>query len=64
MLDSKETCELQAITGQINWITTQTKPDLVYDACEISTSVKNAKVEDVMQANKVVRKAKSNTVRL
>ena len=37
---------------------------MAYDACEISTSVKNATVEDVMQANKVVRKAKSNTVRL
>ena len=37
---------------------------MAYDACEINTSVKNATVEDVMQANKVVRKAKSNTVRL
>ena len=39
-------------------------PDLVYDACEISTSVKNVTVEDVTQANKVIRKAKSHTVRL
>ena len=64
VLDSHEKRELKAIAGQINWIATQTKPDLAYDACEISTSVKNATVEDVIQANKVVRKAKSNTVRL
>ena len=64
VLDSQEKRELKAIAGQINWISTQTRPDLAYDACEISTSVKNATVEDVMQANKVVRKAKSNTVRL
>ena len=64
MLDSQEKCELKAIAGKINWIATQTRPDLAYGACEISTSVKNATVEDVMQANKVVRKAKSNTVRL
>ena len=56
--------ELKANAGQINWIATQMRPDLAHDACEISTSVKNATVEDVMQANKVIRKAKSNTVRL
>ena len=64
VLDSKEKRELKAIAGQIDWIATQTRPDSAYDACEISTSAKNATVEDVMQANKVIRKAKSNTVRL
>ena len=64
MLDSKEKRELRAVTGQINWIATQTRPDLVYDTCDISISVKNATVENIMQANKVIRKAKSNTVRL
>ena len=49
---------------QINWIATQTRPDLAHDTCEISTSVKNATVEDVMQANKVIKKAKSDKVRL
>ena len=37
---------------------------MAYDACEISACVKNATVEDVMQANKVIRKAKSNAVSL
>ena len=64
VLDSKGKRELNAIAGQINRIATQTRPDLVYDACEISTSVENATVEDVMQANEVIRKAKSNTVGL
>ena len=64
MLDSQEKRELKAVAGQINWVITQTRPNWAYDACEISTSVKNATVEDVIQANKVVRKAKSNTVRL
>ena len=64
VLDSQEKRELKAIAGQINWIATQTRPDLASDTCETSTSVKNATVEDVMHANKVVRKAKSYTVRL
>ena len=64
VLGGKEKRELKAIAGQINWIATQTRPDLTYDASEISTSVKNATIEDVMQANKVIRKANSNTVRL
>ena len=63
VLDSQKKRELKAIAGQINWIATQTRPNLAYDGCEISTSVKNSTVEDVTQANKVVRKAKSNTVR-
>ena len=63
ILDSNEKQESKAITGPTNWIATQTRPDLAYDACEMSTFVKNATVEDVMQANKVIGKAKSNTVR-
>ena len=34
VLDSQEKRELKAIAGQINLITTQARPDLVYDACE------------------------------
>ena len=48
VLDSQEKRELKATTGQINWIATQTRPDMAYDACKISTSVKNATMEDVM----------------
>ena len=52
VLDSKEKQELKAIARQIDWIATQTRPDLAYIECEIGTSVKNSTVEDAMQANK------------
>ena len=42
--NSKEKWELKANAGQINWIASQTRPDLAYDTCEISTSVDNATV--------------------
>ena len=37
VLDSQEKGELKAIAGQINWIATQTRPDLAYDACETAS---------------------------
>ena len=62
VLDSKERRELEAIAGQINEIATQKRPDLAHDACKISTSVKSATV--IMQADKVIRKARADNVRL
>ena len=52
VLDSREKRELKAVAGQINRIATQTRSDLAYDACEISTSVKNATIKDVINVSK------------
>lgn len=54
--------ELRSVIGKLNWLATQTRPDLSYDVCELSTSQKNATVELLMKTNKVIKKAKYNDV--
>ena len=56
-LSDSEKKEFRAIVGQLNWICTQTRPDLSYDVCELSSRFNTAKVDDALRANKVIKKA-------
>ena len=40
----------------------QTRPNLAFDLCDLSSRVKNATVRDLFQANKVLAKAKAESV--
>jgi hypothetical protein len=53
---------LRSVIGKLSWLATQTRPDLSYDVCELSTNLKNGTVELLMKANKVIKKAKYNKV--
>ena len=61
-LTDEEGQQFQATAGQLNWTSTQTGPDIGYQACEISTSVKNATIHDFKTANKYTRKLKNSEV--
>ena len=61
-LNEKEIKSLRSICGQLNWIATQTRPDLSFDVCELSCSIKDAKICDLKNAVKTIRKAKSERV--
>ena len=37
-LNMKEKRDLRALAAQLNWISSQTRPDLAFDACEVNTS--------------------------
>ena len=63
LLDTEKTA-LRHLSGQLNWIATQSRPDLGYDNCVVANSLKCALVKDAVKANKSVRKAKMNTVSL
>ena len=43
------------LIGQMNWIATQTRPDLLFSCCELASSLKNATVNDMIKANKVLK---------
>ena len=47
------------LAGQSNRTSSQTRPDISYQACEVSTSIKNATICDLKTANKYIRKLKS-----
>lgn len=58
-LNPQQVKVLQEKIGQILWIGRQTRPDILFDACQLANNVKNAKVKDLIQANKIIGKAKA-----
>ena len=60
-LNKVEARQLRGLAGQLNWIASQTRPDMAYSACEVSVSIKDATINDLIQANKYIRKAKSES---
>ena len=56
--------ELRAVVGQLLWVSDQTRPDISFDTCQLSSSLKSATVEDQPRANKTIKKLKSNVVKL
>lgn len=58
-LTKVEMQNLRATAGQLNWVATQTRPDLSYDALELNTNMNNATVDQMLKANKAVRHARN-----
>ena len=61
-INSKEAQHLWAIAGQLNWISWQTRPDISYQVCEISTSVNDTTINDLKMADKYMCKLKNSKV--
>ena len=57
-LNQDEMSLLRESIGQFNWVATQSRPDISYDVMDLSMSIKNAKIEHLSQANKVLKKLK------
>ena len=50
-----ETQQLRRVASQLNWVSTQTTPDMVYTASIVSGYIKDAKVRDLIVANKFIK---------
>ena len=59
-----EKSELRSVIGQLNWLSIQTRPDLAFDVCDLSTSLAEGTVSLLGRANRVIKKAKSYNVSL
>ena len=57
-LTGEETKKLRILSGQLNWLSTQGRPDLAFNSCQVACSIKSATVKDLKYANKTVRMAK------
>ena len=64
MLTDIETKKYRTLIAQLTWIACQSRRDLSFDLCELSSVTNKAKVTDMIKANKVLSKAKSNHVKL
>ncbi|XP_066911985.1 uncharacterized protein [Clytia hemisphaerica] len=61
-LGSGETKQLRMLVGQMNWAATQTRPDILFDCCELASKMKNATVADILDANKVLKKLQNDVM--
>ena len=57
-----EQSQFRAICGQLNWVASQLRPDLSFEVCRLSTSLNKATIDDLLHANKTVRKCKQRSV--
>ena len=61
-ISEQEKKDLRSSIGQLNWISTQTRPDIAYDVCQASVNYKRATLKDIKHLNKVIRRAKDQEV--
>ena len=57
-LSGSDIKQLRIISGQLNWLATQCRPDLSFSSCHAACSIKAAHIKDIKFANKVIRRAK------
>ena len=50
--------DCRRVIGKLNWVATQTRPDLSFDVSCLSSVLKSGKLENIKIVNKVTRKAK------
>ena len=60
VLERDEQYQYRAVVGQLNWLCSQSRPDLAFDVCQLSTKLNDPTVRDASYANRVIRKAKSH----
>ena len=63
-LNEEEKAELKRLSGQMMWVTSQTRPDLSFETCIMSNAGNHLTVKTIHEANKAVRKLKPKRVDL
>ena len=61
-LSSQAQFEYTRICGQLNWLVSQSRPDISFDICQLSNKLGKANYHDAHRANKVLKKLKLCTV--
>ena len=57
-LSSEELTGCRAAIGKLNWLATQTRPDISFEVSELTACLKQKGVENISLINKTIRKAK------
>ena len=63
-LTEKEKSEYRALIGQLNWIATQTRPDIAFNTCVLNESFYSANVQDLVKVNKIITQLASNSIKI
>ena len=63
-LSDSEKDEYRAVIGQLNWLATQTRPDIAFETCDLSVSLKKATVNELLRLNKLVCRVKNTPLKI
>ena len=63
-LSPEEKHTLRSVIGKLNWLSTQTRPDLAYAVSRLGSNLKTAQVKDLLHANKIIRRCKAHDVHM
>lgn len=55
-LGDREKEKFKSLIGQLVWLSSQSRPDIAFDVCQLSVGSHRAKVEDILDVNRVVRR--------
>ena len=55
---NKEATMYRQLVGKLNWIANQSRPDIFFDVCQLSSLMKTPEVGNLMKANKILSKVK------
>ena len=62
LLNETEIHNLRALIGQFNWLAMQTRPDILFECCNLLRKIKNPTIDDAKRANKLVNKIKNEEI--
>ena len=63
-LSEAEKTMMRAKVGQLLWIGRQSRPDILFDTCDLASRIKNGIVKDMLDVNKVIKRAMSEKMTL
>ena len=63
-LSQTEKHSLRSKLGQLLWLAHQSRPDILFDACALTTKIKTWTIQDILQVNKIIGRAKSSKIKL
>ena len=58
--DNEKSTEYRQLIGKLNWIANQSRPDIYFNVCHLSSKMKSRTIGDLINVNKVLRKIKEN----
>ena len=61
LLNKEQFKQFRGLTGKLIWLSEQTRPDLSFPSLEMSCRNRTATIQDMKDANKIVKQAKSGT---
>lgn len=63
-LTEEEKQQLRSACGQILWVTSQTRPDVAFESCQVTNYGNEATVQSIIEVNKTIKKLKSNPLKI